>query len=326
MPGVSKRAKSMVEPNRNTNPTSASAARRPDRFRVVLRACAVFLALVLGATCETAVASPANLSSDADVASFAGLIRLYSSASRINWVVAAPTLAGANAVIANIGLHLPPNDQFLLQRVKPQSAADSPNVGEAWSGPVGWMEPQNARASSAPACSWQVWVADPALPSAGPGPANIPLAPNDRLPVGAAATFRIGFTGLLQSKVYAFGETRPGAIRDLATAPDVNIPVAADDPETILLAISRQPTPFLEGIRSALAASGGQRLDLGKDHALRDNLLGRGRGIGANIQLVGPNMVIATAPNKTNLASADTRANDLIETCAFSLMPVQAMR
>ena len=56
--------------------------------------------------------------------------------------------------------------------------------------------------------------------------------------------------------------------------------------------MARQPAPFLEGIRTALSASAGQRRDLGKQFALRENLLGRGRGIGANIQLVAPNMVV----------------------------------
>ena len=106
------------------------------------------------------------------------------------------------------------------------------------------------------------------------------------------ATFRVGYTGLLQSRLYAFGETRPGAIRDLASAPDVNIPVASGAiGETILLAMARQPAPILEGIRTALSKSAGQRQDLGKQYALHDTLLGKGRGIGAHIQSVAPDMV-----------------------------------
>jgi hypothetical protein len=138
----------------------------------------------------------------------------------------------------------------------------------------------------------------------------------------------VSFTGLLQSKIYAFGETKPGAIRDLATSPDVNIPVAAGETETVVLAISRQPAPFLESIRAALATSSGQRIDLGADRALRGNLLGRGRGIGANIQLVGPNMVVAqaTAPER-KVAKTDPSGSDLLETCAFILTPAaEAMR
>jgi hypothetical protein len=110
-----------------------------------LRACAASLALAIGLASGAAGAAPASLSNDTDVAAFAGLIKAYSGASRINWVVAAPTRAEADAVVANIGLHLAPGDQSLLQRVKPQTAADSPSVAEASSGPVGWMEPQAPR-------------------------------------------------------------------------------------------------------------------------------------------------------------------------------------
>ncbi len=294
-----------------------------------LGALGAFIGFALaGLGAASAEAAPARLSSDADISAFASLVKAYSGASRVGWVVAAPSLAEADAVVANIGLHLAPADQGLLQRVKPESAADAPSVAEAARGPVAWLEPQFARAAGGPACSWQVWVADPAAPSPDQGPANIPLAPGDRLPVASAATFRVAFAGLLQSKVYALGETKPGAIRDLATVPDVNIPVAAGETETILLAISRQPAPVLESIRVALASSAGRRIELGPDHALRENLLGRGRGIGANIQLVGPNMVVAkAAASKPAVADADGRAGDLIETCTFVLTPApEAMR
>jgi hypothetical protein len=171
-----------------------------------------------------------------------------------------------------------------------------------------------------------VWVTDPDAPSLSSA-ANVPLAPNDRLPVGPSATFRVGYTGLLQSKLYAFGETRPGDIRDLASAPDVNIPVSSGG-ETILLAMARQPAPFLEGIHSALSSSAGRRRDLGKQFALRENLLGRGRGIGANIQVVTPNMVIARndigdAPPPSP-PTGEGRSADLMETCLFSLVPAQS--
>jgi hypothetical protein len=316
----------MVETMIDTVRRPHPASKRAHVFKVVWRLGAAALAAAFGGSAHTATAAPVSLSKEADVAEFATLIKAYSNASRINWVVAAPTLSAANAVLANISQHLASSDQFLLQRVKAQAAADSANPADASSGPVGWIESQKARGPGGAACSWQVWVADPAVPSAGQGPANIPLAPNDRLPVNATATFRIGFTGLLQSKVYAFGETRPGSIRDLADSPDVNIPVATDAPEAIILAISRQPTPFLEEIRTALASSNGQRVDLGKEHAIRDSLLGHGRGIGANIQLVGPNMVTAKVPAKTVVASAGPKPNDLIETCTFSLVPLEAMR
>jgi hypothetical protein len=298
------------------------------RVRKTIAACAAALALALGFGASSAAAAPARLSSEGDFSAFADLIKAYSGASRVGWVVAAPTIAEANAAVANIGLRLGPGDQTLLQRVRAEASGQAPNVAEAARGPVGWLAPQAARPSNSAACSWQVWVADPSLPAPDQDPANIPLAPNDRLPVASAATFRIGFAGLLQSKIYAFGETRPGAVRDLASAPDVNIPVAAGETETIVLAISRQPVPFLEGVRTALASSGGQRLELGADHALRGNLLGKGRGIGANIQLVGPNMVVAQAtPTEKRVANADPRASDLLETCVFTLTPAaEAMR
>jgi hypothetical protein len=296
-------------------------------FRVLAWRGFALCAVLTGALiAQAACASPANLSRQSDVAAFATLIKAYAGASRVDWVVAAPTLAEAEAAIANISLHLAANDQPLLQRLRARSAADSPGVAEAASGPVGWMEPQSGRSANGAPCSWQVWVADPAVPSAGAAPANAPLAPNDRMPVGSTATFRIGYTGLIQSKIYAFGETQPGAIRDLADAPDVNIPVAAGESETIVLAMSRQPTPFLESIRSALTTSGGRRLELGKDHALGDKLRGRGRGIGANIQLVGPNMVVSKT-NKSIVANSEARPAEPTETCQFLLTPAaEAMR
>lgn len=297
-------------------------------MKEVVVACAAGLALAFGFSASGAEAAPVRLATDGDISAFVDLIKAYSGASRVGWVIAAPTIAEANAAIADVGLHLGSADQALLQRIKTEAASQAPNVAEAARGPVGWLEPEAARPSNSAACSWQIWVADPSLPAPGQGPTNIPLAPNDRLPVASAATFRIGFAGLLQSKIYAFGETRLGAIRDLASAPDVNIPVAAGETETILLAISRQQVPFLEGIRTALASSNGQRVELGADHALRGNLLGKGRGIGANIQLVGPNMVVAQATTaERKVANADTRASDLLETCTFTLTPAaEAMR
>ena len=277
-----------------------------------------------------ACATPATLANDADVAAFASRVKAYAGASRVRWIVAAPARADAEALIANIASRLAPEDRQLIARVKAQSFAENPDAAPGASVPIAWMAPQIGQAQGGPACSWQVWVSDPDAPSASSGAANVPLAPNDRLPVSAAATFRVGYTGLLQSKLYAFGETQPGAIRDLASAPDVNIPVATGaGGETILLAMARQPAPFLEGIRTALSSSAGQRRDLGKQFALRENLLGRGRGIGANIQLVAPNMVIikneASGPPMPEPSAhlADARSGDLMETCLFSLTPAQ---
>ena len=276
-------------------------------------------------------AAPATLANDADISAFAARVKAYAGASRVRWVVAAPTRADAEALIANIANHLAPEDHALIARLKAQSFAENPDIAPRASIPIAWMAPQIGQAQTGPACSWQVWVSDPGAPSSPSGVANVPLAPNDRLPVTPGATFRVGYTGLLQSKLYAFDETQPGAIRDLATAPDVNIPVAAGaGGETILLAMARQPAPYLEGIRTALSASAGQRKDLGKQFALRDNLLGRGRGIGANIQLVAPNMVVvrneAGGPPRSDpgVHLADGNSGDLMETCLFSLTPAQA--
>lgn len=292
----------------------------------VLRALAGAAALAAASLAGgIACAAPATLANDADAAAFAERVKAYAGASRVRWVVAAPTRADAEATIATIALHLAPDDRALVTRVKAQSFADSPEVAPGASIPIAWMAPQTGQAQAGPRCSWQVWVSDPSVPSLAAGGVSVPLAPNDRFPVGADATFRVGYTGLLQSKLYAFDETQPGAIRDLASAPDVNIPVAAGSGgETILLAMARQPAPFLEGIRSALAASAGQRRELGKQYALRDML--PTRGIGANIQLVTPNMVIAR--DETGMppkADAVARAGDphasgeLMETCLFSL-------
>ena len=297
------------------------------RIKRALRAMAgaAAIALASGAAC----AAPATLANDADLTAFAARVKAYAGASRVHWIVAARTLSEANALVANIGRRLATSDSALLSRVKAETFDANPDIAPGTSIPVAWMAPQIGQASG-PACSWQVWVSDPGFPSVAAGAVNVPLAPNDRLPVSADATFRIGYTGLLQSKLYAFGETQPGDIRDLASAPDINIPVELGPTgETILLAMARQPAPFLEGIRTALAASAGQRRELGKQFALRDNLLGRGRGIGANIQLVAPNMVVAKDETnvqpkaETLVQGAGAHSGELMETCLFSLTPAK---
>jgi hypothetical protein len=289
-------------------------------LRALIGASAILAACLASGAASSA---PAVLANDFDVASFAQRIKAFAGASRVRWSVAAATKADAEALIANIGLHLSPEDRPLLSRVRAQSFADNPDIAPGASIPLAWLAPQTGQVQAGPACSWQVWVSDPSFPSVAAGPVSVPLAPNDRLPVGADATFRVGYTGLLQSKLYAFDETLPGAIRDLASAPDVNIPVAAGPGgETIMLAIARQPAPFLEGIRTALAASAGQRRDLGKEYALR---LGNSRSIGANIQLVKPDMVLAKddsgkQPKPDAVARAgEPRSGELMETCMFSL-------
>jgi hypothetical protein len=297
-------------------------------LRALLAAAAIAAA---GLASHPAFAAPTMLANDSDVAAFAGRVKAYAGASRVRWIVAARTRGAADALVAAISLHLPPDDRELMTRVRAQTFADNPELAPDASIPLAWMAPQIGQSQSGASCSWQVWVSDPEFPSAtAAGAVNVPLAPNDKLPVSPDATFRVGYTGLLQSKLYAFGETRPGAIRDLANAPDVNIPVAVGTgSETIVLAMARQPAPFLEGIRTALATSAGQRRELGKEYALRGNLLGAGRGIGANIQLVAPNMVVVkdetNSPPKPDPGAhvADAHAGDLMETCLFSLTPSQ---
>jgi hypothetical protein len=301
---------------------SAAQCRPGKRLWTALASAA---AIAAGLACAPAQAAPATLANDADVAAFAARVKAYAGASRVRWTVAAQTRADADTLVDSISGHLAPDDRGLISRVRAATFADNSDLAPGASVPVAWMAPQIGQSSGGPKCSWQVWVTDPDFPSAV-GAVNIPLAPNDKLPVSPQATFRIGYTGLLQSKLYAFGETLPGDIRDLAAAPDVNIPVSTGtNGETILLAMARQPAPYLEGIRMALAANAGQRRELGKEYALRGNLLGRGRGIGANIQLVAPNMVVIKdemgAPAKAEVAA--NAGGDLMETCMFSLTPAQ---
>ena len=199
-----------------------SRSRRSQRTRDRRRssgltlAVGALLALTLAFAGDRVSAAPADLTNEAEFASFAGLIKAYAGASRVRWVVAAPTLAEANSALANIALHLAPSDRGLSQRVRVETFADEPELAAGSRAPLGWIAPQTSPPTGAASCSWQVWIADPATPSAGAGPVYVPLAPNDRAPVSAAATFRITYAGLLQSKIYALGETRPGAIRDLA--------------------------------------------------------------------------------------------------------------
>ena len=162
------------------------------------------------------------------------------------------------------------------------------------------------------------------MPASDGQAAMVPLASHDRLPVGPKATFRVGHFGLVQAKLYAFDETRPGAIRDLATVPDVDIPVPNGGPEDyIMLASARKSAPFLEGLKSALETSEGKRRDLGPDYALRERLLGAGRGIGANIEAV-PSSMIARKSTTTVAAvkSQPVEGDDtLMETCLYRLTP-----
>jgi hypothetical protein len=303
-------------------PAGPDAPRRHPRRRVI--------ALVLAALCAAAAAAaparaaPLALAGDSDYAAFADRLRAFADASRVRWVVAAKTRADAEAAVAALANRLAPIDRPLVNRVDARAFADiAPKLADSAS-PLAWMIAAGDAAGAKPlACSWQVAVSDPAFPTVGDGPLAVSLAPNDRLPVGTAATFRVGHSGLLQSKLYAFDETRPGAIRDLATVADADIPVAVDPAgDTIVLAMARQTAPFLERVKSALAASDGERRDLGREYALRDKLLGQGRGIGANIQLIPPSMLSAKK-DVVATAEAKSRPDPLMETCLYALTPAE---
>jgi hypothetical protein len=280
------------------------------------------LALTLAALCALSAparAAPAALDTDADVAAFAERVRAYAGASLVRWTIVAPTRAEAQAKIDAIVGRLPPSDRSLAARLVPQEASDE-------HGARGYISPQIGATGLAGACSWQVWVSDPALPAASGQTAMVPLASHDRLPVSPKATFRVGHFGLVQSKLYAFDETQPGAIRDLSTAPAIDIPVPKSGPEDyIVLATARTAAPFLDGVKAALATSQGERRDLGPEYALRERLLGAARGIGANIEAV-PSSMIARKPTKVAAFTAPApapAANDeaLMETCLYALTP-----
>jgi len=294
------------------------------RQPLIRRAVALALAALAAAFAFTPAsrAAPLALASDSDVAAFADRLRAFADASRVRWVVAAKTRADAEATIAALANRLQPVDRPLLQRVEARALADVAPKLAASTTPLAWMvAAADDSAANRAACSWQVAVSDPAFPTVGDQPLAVDLGPNDRLPVGAAATFRVGHSGLLQSRLYAFDETRPGAIRDLATVAEADIPVATEPGgETIILAMARETAPFLERVKAALAASDGARRDLGKEFALRDKLSGQGRGIGANIQLIPPTMLSA---KKEAAATVDAkpRPDPLMETCLYALTP-----
>jgi len=259
-------------------------------------------------------AAPAPLDSEADVAAFAERVRAYAHASLVRWTIVAPTSAEAEARIAAVLDKLPPSEKALGRRLIPQGSAEAHGVSAVVSPQIG--------ENGGGACSWQVWVTDPALPAPEGQTAMAPLAAHDHMPVGPKATFRVGHFGLVQSRLYAFDETRPGAIRDLATVSEVDIPVPADGaPDYVVLAAARKPAPVLESVKTALAGSQGERKELGLQFALRERLLGAGRGIGANIEVVPSSMIVrkSDSPAATKSDSDD----GLMETCLYTLTPAR---
>ncbi len=273
--------------------------------------------LVLGAIIAMsapAYAAPAPLDNDADVAAFAERVRAYARASLVRWTIIAPTRVEAEARIAAILDQLSPTERALARRLVPQVSAGAHGASAVVSPQIG--------ATGGGACSWQVWVTDPELPAPDGQMAMAPLAAHDHMPVGPKATFRVGHFGLVQSRLYAFDETRPGAIRDLATVSEVDIPVPADGvPDYLMLAAARKPAPVLESVKAALAGSQGERKELGSEFALRERLLGAGRGIGANIEVVPSSMIVRKSDT---VASAKADSDDaLIETCLYTLTPAR---
>jgi hypothetical protein len=295
--------------------------------RSALRAALAAAALAASAfTATSAAAAPAVLANDSDVSAFASLIREYASATRVHWIVAAKTRAAADVLIAAITLHLPLDDRELMSRVKAETFADEPDIAPDASIPIAWMTPQIGQAQGGSACSWQVWVTDPKFPALATNVVNVPMAPRDRLPVSPQATFRVGYTGLVQSKIYAFGETTPGNIRDLSKSKEVNIPVdPGQHPETIFLAMARSDAPFYDDIKSRLAESTGQRRNLGEPYTVAALT----RGIGGGMQAINRNQVVTSKEPSTQLnpgaqVAAAQPKEDLTEKCLFTLTPAQS--
>ena len=85
----------------------------------------------------------------------------------------------------------------------------------------------------------------------------------------------------------------------------------------------RAATPFLENVKSALADSDGHRRDLGPDFALRGKMLGKGRGIGANIQTLSPGMIATHAASTPEANPSAVAGEPLLETCVYALTPAK---
>jgi len=279
-------------------------------------------ALALASALGGAQARPLALKDEAGVAAFAADVAAYRGASQVRWVVAARSHADAESAIAKLSLALQPSDEALLNRVSAEAVdpADLPQVAD---GPVAYVD---ARADTPISnCSWRVTVTDPQLPSRGAKPSEIGLVPDDSVPVGPAATFRLEHAGILQAKLYAFGETRPGAIRDLAAVADVNIPVAKPpEPELLLLATARNPSALYDSLKAALASAKGERRDLGAGQSLVGQGLVASRGISAGIATI-PDVMIApkAKPADSGKVAAAAPSEDF-ETCRYRLSPTKS--
>lgn len=288
------------------------------KVRSILTALALLAASLAGAG---ASAEPLKLQSDVDIAAFRDMLIAYRHASQVKWVVVGTSHAQAELAIAKLSLVLLDGDQELLTRIAAE-AADASVTPALQSGPVAYV----AREAVAPIsnCSWRVSLQDPALPSLDAQPAEIGLAPNDSVPVSPQATFRLEHVGILQSTLYAFGETRPGNIRDLS-AHDANIPVAkGGETETLLLATARRPTAFYETIKTSLAGANGERRDLGPAQTVTGGdkvaLAGQPRGIGAGISSVSSSMIVPKGKKVDVGKGESSEADALLETCQYRLL------
>ncbi len=276
---------------------------------------ALSAALLCLAALAPARAEPLALKTDAGIAAFRDALVAYRGATQVRWIVAARSHAEAEAAIAGLSLALKEADQGLLTRIV-AGAFDPTQTPQVREGPIAFVAP----APEAPpaGCSWSVRVTDPALPSLGGAPAQIALAIGDSAPVGPAATFRLDHSGVAQAKLYAFGETRPGAIRDLSAAPDTNIPVAkGGDGETLLLATARRPAPFYENLKAALAPANGERKELGAVQGFNAGGLLASRAIGVGIAAIPNTMIVDKPKSPEPVKAADS--GELLETCRYTL-------
>lgn len=279
----------------------------------------VLTALLLAAALPAA-AAPLPLDGPDAADRLAAALTRYAGATNVGWVVAVADPAERAVLLKRLADRLEDVDPALIERVHAETAPPGTPT-------TAWIV---AAPPATPDCSWRVTLTDPAAPSPGPEPVTIPLARGDRVPATAAATFEVGFSGPLQSTLYAFGETAPGAVRDLAAAPEVAIPVEPASIETLVLVRARKPLPYLDRVAGRLAPTPGLRTALGRDAALAPLFAGRSRGIGALIQLMDPKMVVAEAgpaekPEEPAEPADAFAAADLVETCLYTLVPAAEM-
>jgi hypothetical protein len=284
------------------------------------RAALEALTVLFLAAAAPAGAAPLPLDGPDAADRLAAAITRYAGATTVTWVVGIADPAERAVLMKQVADRLEATGPGLIERVRAETAPPGTPT-------VAWIEASPPAATN---CSWRVTLTDPAAPSPGATPVAIPLARGDRVPATAAATFEVGFSGPLQSTLYAFGETRPGSVRDLAAAPETAIPVEPAGTEVLVLVRARKPVPYLDRIAARLATAPGLRAPLGEDAALASRFAGRSRGIGALIQLMDPKMVVAenapsVEPEAPEQPGDRLAAADLVETCLYTLVPAAGM-